>query len=330
MTNSNIRCVCIVDSLYSLLIYLLIVDEETYNNTFYFFDRNIPNKVANRFSHFEKFEWPSNNFKKILKLLHLRISKSWKYPFLKTAQIYCLDNLQLTSALVGNRKVNVLEDGVENYTLLRPRTHRVIKRIIGGPLMGKQAFGYSDAVEKIYLTGLGEVPNSLKSKTEIIDINQRWTELPSSYKRSILLIYGLTEEIIREFRKCKDILFTQPLSEDDAITETEKICLYKDIIDGRDIAIKPHPREKTNYSLHLGTAKILESTIPIELLSFVGVRFTNVYTIFSTAVLSFPYPVNIHVLGTKVHPALVERFGDVKYVDGKIVRIDKSLLNPSK
>ena len=322
--------VCIVDSLYSLLIYLLVINEDIFRKTFFFFDRPIPLQIAKRFPMFYRVEWPRKNISKVLKLLYLRITKSWRFPFLKTAEIYCLDNLQLTSALVGNRKFNVLEDGVENYTLLRPRKLGVLKKIVGGPLMGKHPFGYSDSAKKVILTGLSAIPLPLRDKTEIIDINEKWDNLVTEFKRLIKELYGLSENMICDFKECNSVLFTQPLSEDGAISEEEKIDIYKEIIGEKKIAIKPHPREKTNYSVIFPHNTILEPTIPIELLSFVGVRFKDVYTIFSTAVLAFPYRLNIHVYGTIVNQSLVNRFGDIRYINGNIKRVDNSQLNPIK
>ena len=131
----------------------------------------------------------------------------------------------------------------------------------------------------------------------------------------------MSDEIINTFKQSKSVLFTQPLSEDGAIDEETKISIYKDVINSdKSISIKPHPREKTDYKKLFPGNTILEHNIPIELLTLLGVKFEKSYTIFSTAVLSFPYSTEIHFLGTCVHPKLVEKFGDIRYENGHIIR----------
>lgn len=322
--STNCKYVCIVDSLYSLLIYLLIIDEEKFGNTHFFFVSPFPKNIARNFPKATYINWPKSRIKKVFFLLWFRIMRIVRYGFVKESVIYGMDNLQITSVLVGNKKMRVLEDGVQNYTIRKKRSKGFLKSLIGGPLMGVDAFGYSDYVEKIFLTGLAPVPYEIRNKSVIVDINLQWENCKDSYKTTINTLFGLSSDVLNEYSSINSILFTQPLSEDGVINENVKIELYKSIISNKSIAIKPHPREITDYKKFFPNIVILKSTVPIELLTFNGIKFEDVYTIFSTAVLAFNYQVNIHFLGTSIHPEIEKAFGNVVLEDGVIKRLDKS------
>lgn len=321
--------VCIVNSLYSLLIYLLIINEEEYKRTFFFLVSPIPKHIAKHFDHYEYFTKPRTAIGKILFLIKMRLVKSFKYPFVADAQIYGKDNLQLASILLGkDKRMTVLEDGLLNYTLRKYRTKANLKKMIGGPLMGEEAFGYSKYVDKILLTGLAPIPKLIEEKVEVVDLHAHWHESTESYKRHILDLYNCTKQFEESCRKCDSILLTQPLSEDGVITEEEKLEIYRNMVGDRLVIIKPHPREITHYQSHFPQCQVVESAVPIELLSLLGFEPRHVYTVFSTAALSFSKSSEIHFAGTCVHPSIVRRYGDVRLVDGEIVRLDTSSSNP--
>ena len=295
-------------------------DENTVDKTFFFFDDDIPDSIIKNFKHHTKFYTPTSAFMQMLFVLKLRYLANTKYRFIKQTEIYGQDNLLITSPLIGKQKMNLIEDGLANYTRLpKERKHKLFKRIIGGPLMAQETLGYSTCVKRIYMTGMAPIPDTLKPKAILINLEELWDKSSVEKKNSIISCFNLTNSIIDNFRKCNSVLITQPLSEDNVITEEEKTELYRQIIKDKNIAIKPHPRERTNYKKCFPQAQILESHVPIELLSLIGVRFTDIYTIFSTAAMQFAGNPRIHFMGTKVHPALVERFGDVSYENGRIV-----------
>lgn len=109
---------------------------------------------------------------------------------------------------------------------------------------------------------------------------------------------------------------TQPLSEDEIITEEEKIKIYREIIEkqnGRKIYIKAHPREKTNYGdiFKELNIKIIENGFPIELLLLLNINFSKVITLFSTGALNFKGRSEVEFIGTEKYPKLYERFGKI-------------------
>ncbi len=314
--------VCIVDSVYSLLIYLLIIEEKDYENTYFFFISPIPKEVCSNFSHSYYFDWPKSIWMGNLLAFYYRITKHLKYPFLKNCEFYGLDNLQLTSALLGNKTMNVIEDGLLNYVTRKRRDNRRIKSLLLGPLRNGDPYGYSDSVSKVFLTGLAPIPSTIYNKVTIIDLKRNWNDKAISYKNTILGLFNLTSVVINDFKSVSSILFTQPLYEDGTLREEEKIEVYRNVIGHKIVAIKPHPKEKTDYQFYFPQAKILKSSVPMELLFLNGIQFSDVYTLFSTVVLTYKETSRIHFLGTRVHPKIFERFGEIVYVDGVVKRLD--------
>lgn len=113
------------------------------------------------------------------------------------------------------------------------------------------------------------------------------------------------------------MLITQPLSEDKVVTEREKIEIYQEILEkekNKIIYIKPHPRERTNYLKVFSKydVRILEKDFPLELLSFLEIKFSKATTLFSTAVFSFKDKYEIEFIGTEKYEKLYERFGKIE------------------
>lgn len=315
--------VCIINNMYGLLQYLLISSLEELEDTFFFFDDDVPDVLVSNYKNWTKMYTPTSAVGKLRYLLELRYVVRKKYPFLKTAEIYGQDNLLLTPPLLANRQMTVVEDGVANYTLIPPkRNFRLIKRLVIGPLMSQSSLGYSTACKKLYLTGMAPIPEVLRPKVEIINLQELWNNSDQEKQTEIMRLFSLSPELLNVFKKTTAILLTQPLSEDGVITEEEKIQIYRQILEKGNILLKPHPRDRTDYRKLFPEVMIMPSFLPIELLSLAGVRFENIYTIFSSSALSFPGNPEIHFLGTRIHPALVKKYGDIRYIDGKVTKVD--------
>lgn len=316
----EIKNVCIVNNLYCLLIYLLLKDEKELDETFFFWGNSISNDITNKFINGVRLLSPKSFIGKLLFVLKTRYITRSKYSFLKTAKIYGQDNMLITPPLLANRKMTVIEDGLANYTIISPkRKFGWIKGFLISPLMAQGTLGYSTSVEKIYLTGIGIIPIQIKNKVELINLRDMWS-LSSARKRSqILSTFNIDIKTINDFKSVDTILLTQPISEDKIVTEKDKIDIYKKIIGNQSVAIKPHPRESTDYKKYFPHVKILKNGIPLELLILVGVNFKKVLTIFSTSALSIPGNPEICFTGTKIHPALIKAFGDVRLIDNHII-----------
>lgn len=320
-----------IDTVYSLFLGLLL-DGDIINNL-YIFDMNISQNVIKKFRNtyqFSKLEYRN------------KVEKYWKYykqnkeidKILKALNnvtaFYLQDHLRHSQYFFNNYNYNypmvLLEDGTLNYNvkileeeLKKEESKRrkcFRKCIIEKTPQNYKRFGLSEKIKKIYLTGILPIPELIKDKVEIIDIEKKWNGLPLEKKREILDIFDIKLESLENLKNEKDkvLLITQPLSEDNILSEEEKINIYNNILRERNIKkvyIKPHPREKTDYSKVLKDIKvvIIEKEFPIEIFMLLNMELKKVITLFSTAILSLRDKYDVEFIGTKDYKILYDRFG---------------------
>ncbi|WP_218667906.1 glycosyltransferase family 52, partial [Rodentibacter caecimuris] len=82
--------------------------------------------------------------------------------------------------------------------------------------------------------------------------------------------------------------------------------------DKEKLVVKTHPREKTNYQGYFPDVEVFNENYPSEILDVLGVKFEKAVTLFSTAVYVYPKE-NVDFYGTKIHPKLEKRFGEITY-----------------
>ena len=153
-------------------------------------------------------------------------------------------------------------------------------------------------------------------------VNQALFQFPTldDYKESINLLVKLRSPKLSNSLKptiINELLSEslQPLSEDELLLETEKIEIYKKIIikySEENIVIKPHPRETTNYKNIFPKIEIIFENFPSEFLDLYDIKFEKIITLFSTAALNLARGnfKNLIFYGTRVHPKLLEKWGD--------------------
>lgn len=315
--------VCIVDTVYSLFIYLLISSKEETDHTFFFFSDGIDASIRNRFpNHYyiPSKDFPKRNFISRLWLrLKLRLVAPFKWPFLSSADLYGHDHLCFTPSLTGNRKMTVLEDGMGNYCdnpfgfVEYSGIELLIRNLLFGPLSTKRPLGKSSYAEKVILTGMKSIPEELKQKAILIDLPQMWDALEESEKGRICCLFSIDFAMLKELSQKDTVLFTQPFA--DEITLDELVGIYRKMLENVDkdkLLIKRHPRDMVDYKTAFPGVCVFDKPIPMELLTLLGVRFKDAYTISSTAVLLLPPTVKIHFSGHAVHPGLLEKYGDIQ------------------
>lgn len=329
MYRSSAPCysrVCIVDTVYSLFIYLLISTEEEINNTYFFFSDGIDVSIREKFPNFHYIpskKFPKLNFvSRVWLRLRLRITARFKWPFLSSADLYGHDHLCISSPLIGNRKMIVLEDGLANYCdnpLGSTEYHGMdlfIRKLLFGPLSTEMPLGKSSYAKKVILTGIRSIPEVLQDKVILINLPQLWEELARERKERVSGFFSISPTMLAELTQKEVVLFTQPFTDD--ITSDELIAIYRNMIEGVDITkliIKRHPRDMVDYREAFPGVCVFEKPIPMELLTLLGVKFKEAYTISSTAVLLLPSVVKIHFVGNNVHPVLLKKYGSLKLED---------------
>ncbi len=227
------------------------------------------------------------------------------------------EKLEIYNLPFRDRFRYLIEDGTINYIDYQAPQRTLkekLKLFFRGMYSTYIPFGKSKNIEKIYLTGIAEIPKSIEEKVEIIDLQKLWDSKREDEKLEILEIFGFEKDILNQIKGRDEILLTQPLSEDEIMSEDEKLEIYKEIMknyNSENMIIKTHPREKTDYRKHFPKALILDNVFPFEILLLMGIEFKRAVTIFSTAALGIGKDCKVDFYGTKINRKLLDKFGDI-------------------
>lgn len=234
-------------------------------------------------------------------------------PFINNKD--CSINLFVDQSVIAqtifkkNKKVNLFEHGNGNYLVGAYPNYAFIKKLLGVT----PGYGRSKYIKSIYLQYPDKAPDDIKNKTLKLDIYSIFESLTDEQKKDIFDIFNIPKTISEN----GIIILTQPLSEDGFMSEKKKINIYMNVINsnrGRKIYLKPHPREKTDYSLlsKFCSIEILPKSFPIEIFNLTNIRFDTAISICSGSAYNFNYPINISIIGTESFPELIKPLGIVK------------------
>lgn len=295
--------ILLTNNLYTLLIIFLLYGIEDYFliTTLELKDTNI--KVGYEVKKYE------NKFLYLLYVLYLKFK--FRY-FLNDGLVIGNGHLLYSKSVIGKKRFIMIEDGTRNYITISETKSSKIKSFLGYLNQNEEM----ERAEKIILTKRLDEKNFNK-KIEVLNIKKRWQELSILEQEKIIDIF-LGDDFSRELlNKCKFILFTQPLSEDNIVSEQEKVELYKKIIEKYDtnfLYIKPHPREKTKYDKIFPNIKVLKKSFPVELLVLMELPIEKVITIFSTGVCIFLDKCEIDFYGTEINDKFFKKFGSMNHI----------------
>lgn len=312
----------ILETFHAFILYLLLNDSQS--DTLYLIPENfytanpiLISKLRNFYVFSTEYTKSKNRclnwFKK--RILYFkttyRIKKIKKENHIKN--IYGLDHTFLGKCAICKNFI-LLEDGLMNYQTQEMTWRNRIKNRIP---FRKRILGRDKRISKIYLTGLAPIQKEIVSKVEVVDLKILWNKKTKKEKEKILDIFGIDDQFIESLKKKRSILFTQPLSEDNVISEQEKINLYRKVLQNYEentVAIKKHPREYTDYEKEFPEADALPGNFPAEFFTLLGIPIEKAITLFSTAVLTLPSEIEIDFYGTECHPKLFSHFGSMKRI----------------
>lgn len=314
--------VIIENTEYSVLLYLLI--ENLSQNDIFLFTNELSickklKKESYYILNYGNFTYSKKKNKIfLLQILsyYYEILKSYltilkiKFKLSKDDIIYGNDDLYISRFFVNNI-FYLLEDGCLNYYKI-PFKKNKLKDLIKLTHFKYESYGIEEKVKKIYLTGLAPIPKEIAHKVELINLKELWDKKTLEEQNEILDIFSFDLDIKEKIKGRDIILFTQPLSEDNVITEEEKLKIYSEIIKKYQkdrLVIKTHPREKTNYKDMFKEYLVLDNPFPFEILNLLDVKFNKAITLFSTAALGLGEGVEVDFYGTEVHDKILERFG---------------------
>lgn len=304
--HKNIERVCVVDTIYTLFLYLLISTADEIKKTFVFFSSGIPEEIRKNFEdNSYYFDGKYKSYRRFCR--NLIFTAKWKWPFLRNKNLtyWGQSHMFFSSGIIQNNKFNIVEDGLANYKRYEVRKRhscRWLREKMYGPLYFKEeVWGMHKNCNAIYLTGLMKVDDSIKEKVILVDINQLWKEADIEKRNIIYRLFNVEENDVQFFDADSVLLVTQCFSEDNLCSEEAKIKMYQDIVKNycgnKRLIIKVHPREKTDYSAIFPEAEIYKKKIPIELLMLIGAKIQSVVTVSSSFSYALPKHINSVVLG---------------------------------
>jgi hypothetical protein len=326
MNKSGYSRVCITDTVYTLLLYLLYSSEEEIDTTFFFFGDGIHNSIRKNFDHYY-FKKPKKiGFKYILGMfLFIRAVRFLRWPFLKFATIFGHDHLFYSPYIIVNREYKLIEDGPhsfkvqwsikaqKDYTLFwkKKKIKRTILSRLFGPLYG-HSIGDNIQCGELIITENEIMPYMERKKVTVISPHSLWECAPKTKKTLILKACNITQDDICLLKTKDNVLFTQQFADDGFIDWDEQYRIYKKIINNYDknsLLIKTHPRETSNYKKECPDVLVFDKPIPIQLLDMLGIRFKKAITISSTSVMSFNYKLDIDWYGHEISDQLMKTKG---------------------
>ena len=332
LRNCDITHVCVAPSLFPLLQYLLLVDEETAQyHTYYFFNDVIPSALCRKLVCYRYVRQPDSSLivaiKKRIYKLFIAFFKTWKYPFLDSAHIYAFD-YPVLCIYIGNRKYDMLSDAPQCFTYNMQedseefrqqiaRHHTLlwwIQKCVYGDIYANY-YGNNKWCQLIHLTEKNDSPILTTKKVCIQSLDTLWSSASENKKQYILSLFDISEEDIHILSSKPIIFFSQPLREDCNLLDAEYYEILKKIFkhyNTQDIIIKTHPRDKFDYSAYFPQITLYNKSVNSQLLQLLGLTPKKVVTFFSSAVEAFPETVDCDFYGAGIHPNVYAMFGDYK------------------
>lgn len=318
---ADVQNVCIVFSLYALLQYLLLQDENTIKSkTCYFFSSDIRHEIAQHLPAIV-IQSADSFLKKRLQKIELRYLSFIRFPFLKHAKIFAQDHC-LPALLIANRNYSLLSDGPLCLTnnqycdlWIKVKSHAStikgkFETLVYGDL-ATHIWGSSQYCSKVYMTEQNPDVPIEKQKILVESLSTMWSRASQSHKDFILRTYNISTEDLELMQLRPFMFMSQPIVKDGYLNEIEYVDLLNEIFDryGTDqIIVKAHPRDTFNYEKYYPNITLFRKPINVQLLVLNGALPQKAFTLFSSSINAFPDCVEVDWYGTGVHPKIAKRF----------------------
>lgn len=286
--------VCVVNSNYSLLLYLVTLKKN--KKTLFFFSGGVSDEISDNIKY--KIKLPEIRQGRLISLIYLSIYYVLTFFFIKPifyilkVKTFGHDHLYFSNIL--GKDYTLIEDGLGNYITRGPNRNKYIALLS----LIKEPLGYDSKCKKCILTNMHAIPFDLKEKVFIVNLKNCWIRLTDSERNNILEIFNMKNYIMSDFSEYS-ILLTQPLYQDGYIPKKLQNEIYQKVIDDyklEKIIVKKHPRDKYDYKFTIDIKEI-NSSIPLELFSMLNFEFKSAYSYYSTSIKTV-HAKEIVLLGT--------------------------------
>jgi hypothetical protein len=321
--KNKITRVCIVDTVYTLMVYLFYSNEEELAHTFYFFGNSVVKSIRQKFPNHYYFDWSKRNKNILWRFFCFKILGFFRWPFLRKAKIMGHDHLIYSPYIIGKRDYTYIEDSPKIFSI-QSNSKEYKRRDIYWSTMNwfkkqcmrffigsivYQSIANNKQCKELILTEDDNATWTVGKEIHIMPLDLVWGGMTSRKKDHITDIYDLSDIAIKPLKEKTHIILTQQFSTDGYISEQEQVKLYKDIIEKYTpdcLVLKPHPRDKIDYRKYFPDVYIFDKIVPMQLLTLLGIRFKKAITVFSTSINSFPYEIEKEWIGSSIHPKLYE------------------------
>lgn len=306
--SDKIKRVCVIGTPFTLFYYFLIfgVNEEDIIITSY----HIPESIRKNINHIYfpiSVILPYTSISNILincirfikivfYILILRI-KLYKKTKGHNVKAYGHGHLVYSFPLYEYENSTIIEDGIGNYAELpKFKEYSPIPKFFLAKIFGKyvrklyDGFGTHPNIKEIYLTKNHGYSDLIKDKVIVKELDELINSIDENQKNKILKIFNAHEIMKLGIKKTDILLLTEPYSEGYELPIEEEIKIYSHMIskyDPNQIVIKPHPREKKDYTKYFPNSRVITTKFPLELFDLMGIEFKKIITINSSAALNF-------------------------------------------
>ena len=277
-------CYCITP--YTLLLCMLILPD--WKNAVFILGDKLSDKFVYKFMKYEvaglyslNWTWRADLFRDVLKEFAHYCKKN-------RIRVYGQDHRADIGYFIDENYI-VVEDGTANYT-----PSKMYTVLPNG--YEHESFGYGDTIKTVYLTGRMDIPNALKKKARIIDVEKKWKDKSEIEKNEILDIFSVPlDDIARAMNSGKTYIFlTTNIFAHDYNEEKKQwqVELFRKILSRYDIKriiIKVHHFDPVNYEKIFPECFVVREQFPIEILKLVGLenKISKIISIGSTAIHGF-------------------------------------------
>lgn len=330
----EINNVCICYSIYPLLQFLLLMDEDDVKkHTCFFMGSEISQQIRNKLPCYcydtKPLSSVMDRIKRISCKIFLRIVKNLRYPFMKTAKIYAQDFGYL-SILIGDNHYSMLEEApdhlnyvgnMESFEFQRIRLKSMsLKGKLESFLYGKistRFHGDNDQCDEFFLT---EPSSAIVLENKIVHVDSlesMWKKSSVKKRNFILSVFDLTRDDEDLLASYPIIFLSQPWVNDLLLKESDYVSLLNEAFSYYNIGeiiIKCHPRDSFDYKKYFPNVQVFSKPVNMQLLLLVmSGKLKKVVTFSSSAVDLLPDDVEIDWFGVPAHK-LTRVVDDVPFI----------------
>lgn len=251
---------------------------------------------------------PFNRKKKIIQYVDSESEMPKYHDFISQSEINLFHHLGMSSSYFiskySDRLIRMLEDGTRNYITTVSGFKYFKRKYLLQTFIGE---GNDNEVKEIHVQHPENLHSRISHKGLKLDLKTMQRSLsPQDNERILKVFMGSYKPVFNSSKKV--ILLTQPLSEDQFITEQDKLNLYASILkkysSDYELFIKPHPREKTDYAKSLGLPiSEIPRAFPLEMFDLMNtINFDVGITVSSGSIKNVACILNKVILGVSHVP----------------------------